>query len=109
MRVSTAADISNIKDDEIKRFQTQFNVQIKDVINGGVSFADNIKCRVLSVTFGGANQSTQVTHGLGSIPVGYAKIGGPNIVVFDASQDFTSENIYVQATAAGTVTLLILA
>ena len=108
MKITAASDFGNLTDlDNVKRFLSGFAGQVKDAVNGGID-TGNLKAVVRSVTFNAANQDTQVGHGLGVIPTGYIKIAGDNISVFDGSADNTVDNIYVQASGAGTVSLLVM-
>lgn len=82
--------------------------QILQVINGRVAIPDNLDVHVTSVTFSAANASTPVTHRLDRIPQGYivAKRSA-NFTIFDGSGSNTTSVIYLQASAAGTATIVL--
>lgn len=108
MRVTASPDLSSIEDLEgVKRYSSQFQGQVKEALNGNIS-TDNLRCFVTQLNFTAANTEARVSHRLGKIPVGYWKIMGPDVRLFDGGTQPTENEIYIQATGAGTVTVLVL-
>jgi hypothetical protein len=87
------------------RFITQFFENVKQLINNGLSFADNFNTKILTLTFSATNTDTALVHGLGRAPVGYLILRrSANMVVYGATAN-TSSIIYLKSSAAGTVTV----
>lgn len=108
MKITVATDLSNIKDEDITRFVSQFTSQTADIINGNISFADNFKAQTLSVTFSSANTDVQVSHGLKKVPTGYIIVGASSAMsVYDGSSSNTADLFYVRSSATGTARILI--
>ncbi len=108
MRVTSSTDLSNLTDlDGVKRYGTQALSEMKEALNGNIS-TDNLRCFVTQIAFTAANMEARVNHRLNKIPVGYWKILGPDVRLFDGSTAATKEEIYIQSSGAGTVTVLVL-
>jgi len=82
--------------------------EIVDLVNGSIDVVDNVNVSSVSVTFSGASTTVEVPHTLGRVPRGYlvAKLS-TGITIFDGSGTNTDSLLYVQATGAGTATLLV--
>lgn len=102
-------DLSQIKDSEdLQRFTSIVVKDLVTVINGKVSFTDNIDAKISSVTFAGAGSEVSVSHGLGRVPNGYivAK-NSSGITVFDGGTANSATTLFVQATGGGVVSLIV--
>ena len=90
------------------RFISIFFDQIKMLINNGLQFADNFDSKILTLTFSAASTDTSLTHGLGRVPTGYVILKrSASMTVYDGSAAWTSNLIYLRASAAGSVTVLV--
>lgn len=109
MKIQAASDVGNIETfDDLKRTLAPFLDQAKSAINGGIS-VENLRAKSVSLTISQTNVDTQVSHNLGVIPVGYLKIQGSNISIYDAGKStWTTENIYVRGSGTGDVTILVM-
>jgi hypothetical protein len=109
MRIKTVQDISNVGSwEDLRRYASISLKSIVDVVNGDVDLVDNCRTSLVSVTFTAANTETKVAHGLGKVPQGYITVGrSADVRVYDGASDSTSENVFVRASGAGTVRLLV--
>lgn len=109
MKIQTQANPGNVTSWEELRRWTGVNCdQVSRAINGGIDLIDNCSTISVSVTIEAANSDTKVTHGLERMPNGYIVIGkSGNITVFDGTAASTTSELYIQATATGTVKLLV--
>jgi len=108
MKITVAANLSNVSQEDLGRFTSQFTEQVKDAINGNLSFADNFKAQTVSVTFDSANAEVQVSHGLKKTPTGYIVVGtSAAMSVYDGSSSNTAELFYVRSSATGTARILL--
>lgn len=109
MRINQSTDYTGLEDgEELKRYLTKSMTDIMGVINGGIDFGENVRTSLISVAFGGANTTVQSGHGLGRVPAGYIVAGlSANMVVFNGSGTNTDKLIYLQASAAGTASVLV--
>lgn len=109
MRLSLPLDFSNVE--ELKDFIRYVSPALKDIIalvNGNLAFGENIKTSRVSATFDSANSTVAVSHGLNATPNGYIVVkANAGITVFDGSNANNATTLYVQATGAGTVGLLV--
>lgn len=109
MKITTPINIDNVTTlGDVIRYSGILIGQMKDAINGGISYSDNIACAVKTVSFTASGAELRVSHNLGSIPFGYIKVGGANITVYDSSTPATKTDIYLKATGAGSAKLVIL-
>ena len=109
MKIKTTQDVSNVTTwEELRKFQAQINGAIVSIVNGDLSFVENIRSTIANVTFPSANKTVAVAHSVGAAPSGYVVIKRSSaIAVFDGATPATTTDIYLQADAAGTVTVLI--
>lgn len=109
MKLKTIQDLSNVRSwEELRRYTSQILNDLMDIINGNVDLVDNCGTSLVSVTFSAANTETKVAHTLGRTPQGYLVAGSSaDIRVFDSSSVSTAEALFLKASAAGTVRLLV--
>ena len=109
MKITATHDVSNVETfEDLKRFTTQFLEQTKSAINGGISI-ENLRAKLISFTVTQTSADIQVNHALGVIPIGYLKLQGPNISIYDVGKStWTIDNIFVRASGTGDVTLLVM-
>jgi hypothetical protein len=109
MKLNLPVDLSNLtSQSDFIRYTSQSIKQIISLINGKVAINDNLDAVIISATFNSANTSVAVPHTLGRVPQGYVPITRTSaMIVFNGSQENKSDVIYLQASASGTVNLLI--
>lgn len=109
MKITATHDVSNVESfEDLKRFTTQFLEQAKTAINGGISI-ENLRAKLVSLSVTQTSSDIQVAHSLGIIPIGYLKLQGANISIYDVGKSsWTTENIFIRASATGDVTLLVM-
>lgn len=109
MLVTAGTDIASQDDLEgVARFSAIALDQLKTAVNGQID-TQNLRCFITTVSFVAANTAYNIQHKLGVIPKGYWKIAGPDIRIFDVpSLPATINNIYIQSTAVGTATIMVM-
>lgn len=108
MKVTSATDVGNITAyDEFRRAVSPILDQVRTAINGGIQI-ENLRAKAVEVQVTVINSDVKVSHNLGIVPVGYFKIQGDSMTVFDAGiSNWTTENIFVRASALGNCTILV--
>jgi len=109
MKAKTPMSVSNIVDlAGLKRYASQMFDAILLVINGNISFGDNIQSTTLPVDFNKANTDIQVGHNLGRAPNGYIVVGrSASMTVYDGAQAADADNLYLRSSATGTARILV--
>lgn len=108
MKLTAAADVSNVKGDDVQRFVTAFQTQVQDAVNGNLTFGENIKAQIVSVDFTAANAQTQVSHTLGKVPGGYFLVGASAAMsLYNGTSANTTELLYIRSTAVGQASVLV--
>lgn len=106
MKVSfyNISQLSTIQD--VVKYGSQIFTQIQNIFTNGVSFGDNIDCKIVSVIFSGTSVSN-VTHGLGRTPVGYFPVGLSVPMTISSNGMGNSTSIPLQSTVSGTAQMCI--
>lgn len=93
-----------------KQFKSQLSLILKDfynILNRGIIFGDNNRCAIINqaVVVG----ENQITHNLGYTANNYILTGSSvaNQSLYDGTTSNTKSTIYLNATQAGSVRLLI--
>jgi hypothetical protein len=109
MKIKTVLDVSNVVSwEELRRYVSQMVKSIVEIINGNVDLVDNCATSIVTVNFSAASTTVQVAHTLKRLPQGYIVTqSSAGISVFDGNKSNTDSHVYVQASGAGTVTLLV--
>jgi hypothetical protein len=109
MKITATPDISNVETlDDVTRYTTQCLTQIVSVLNNNISFSDNFKATIASVTFPTANSEQAVDHGLGKVPTGYILAGASAATsIYNGTTANTDSKIYLKSSVATSVTLII--
>ena len=108
MRVTASTDIQHEGQETQARNVQQALEDIVTQVNGGLTFAENISCKIVSVTFANVNVEQAINHGLGRVPAGYfpiLKSAATNIYLGDSAR--TSSVIYLKANQVATVSLIV--
>ena len=109
MRANTNLTASNVKTwEDLRRFATQDVETLTRVINGRLGLTDNCQTSLLTFVFTAASSTVGSKHTIGIVPNGYILVGSTvDIGVFDGNRPNTSEDIYLQASGAGTARVLV--
>lgn len=93
---------------EIARFMTIFSGNVGNILNSGISFADNFKGQLLTCVFPSANTDTVFAHQLNAVPTGYLSLGqDAALIVYDGTNVFQRDVVTLRASAAGTARVFI--
>jgi hypothetical protein len=108
VKITSAVDTSgSLSFEDFKRVSSPLFDQIRTAINGGIQI-DNLRAKIVVLTIDQISTDLKVTHSLGVIPVGYYKIQGDNLSIYDAGvSTWTTENIFIRATSTGVCTVLV--
>lgn len=109
MKIKTIQDVSNVeKWEDLRRYCSQIFQAIVTTINGDIDLVDNCTTTFLTYTFAAPNTTYAVDHTLGKTPNGYIMVSSTSSnTVFDGQGTNNSSKIFLQASAIGTVKLLI--
>lgn len=109
MKFSASTDIDRLEgEEEVKRWVAIALDQVGQILNNGLLFSDNFNAKILTVTFPVANVEVASLHGLGRVPSGYIQVGQTAAtIVYDGSSANTASLLYLRASAAGTVRILV--
>lgn len=99
MRLQIPQSISNSATiQDLVRFATKSLNSIQNIINGNVSLVDNCSTQILTFNFTKINSDVGVSHGLGSIPIGFIVVGGNTLTaVIPGKASNTASTFYLQA------------
>ena len=87
-----------------------WSLQLKGILDRGISFNDNVDSVVVSFTSNGvANTEDTIAHTLGKVPTYFLVASlDKGAVIYKGTTAFTATNIYVKSTVASTAVKLIL-
>lgn len=108
-RIKVPQDLANLESfEQFRRYASQSISQIVNIVNGSLSFGDNVNVSVVSVEFVNANQEVKVPHGLGRAPLGWF-VSRPSVAmqVYVGVSDDTAFEVYVRSSVVGTCTLVV--
>lgn len=107
-RVTASTDIDQLKPEEVQKFVDLALQDIVTQVNGELTIGENIKARLVSVTFSAANTDVQVSHTLGKIAQGYLVYSSSAATsIYNGSSGSTASAIFLRASAPATVGLVI--
>ena len=108
MRITTGTDFDNIPEDDRIRYIGIFGDQVKNAVNGNISFLDNIRCAIRDVLFSASGVDTQINHGLGGLPNGYILVSASApMAIYSGDQGSDRQYIYLRSNAIGSAKVLI--
>lgn len=109
MKFTASKDVNRLESlEELRRFTAIALTQLSQIVNNGISFADNFDSAILTVTFSAANTEQAISHGLGRVPAGYICIGSAAATtLYDGSSANTSSLLYLRATVATSARILV--
>ena len=83
---------------------------LESVLNGGLSFSENMDCKLVSYTTNVApNTEDTVAHGLGKVPTGFLIYSEDKAaVIYDSGTAWTKTNIYLKCDTASVAAKLII-
>ncbi len=109
MKYTKMTDFVNIERADLERFLTVAITQIRDILNSGLNFSDNMSGKIIEAQFYQSNTDTVIPHTLGRVPGSYMVRGASaGITPFDGSNqrvDWTDKVIVLRSTGVGSVTL----
>lgn len=106
--ITASDDFTKVPDSDVKRFITLFAEDVLARVNGGLDFATNFNCKIISATFSASGTDTSFNHTLGHPPTGYFEIRkSASMIVYDGSVAWTASTISLRSSANGTVSLVI--
>lgn len=110
-RLKSFTTLSNLKTvEDLSRYYAIVMDQVEQILNGGISFSENVQSSSAEVTFTASGTEVIVTHGLKTTPLGYLVIKrSAAITVYDGLTTWTQEYISLRADGAGTATVLVIA
>ena len=102
--------LSNLKTvEELSRYYSIVVDEIKAILNGKISFSENVEVSSVSVTFTSAGTEVIVNHTLQVIPIGYVVIGrDSDFTVYDGITSWTAQYISLRASASGNARILVI-
>lgn len=108
-RIKQIQDLSQIKDtDQFMKYSSQIHGDVVDQMNGKLEFDKNLATQTVTVTFPAANKQVAVTHNLGKKSVNYMTANSSSAAhIFNGPSSNTDNVLYLQASAAGTFTLVL--
>lgn len=109
MRLKTLLETSNLDSTEqIIRYVSIIKDQIYQIVNGKIEFDLNIWSSTVDVTFTAANTEVAVSHGLGRVPTGYILVkSSAATALYDGTTTNTASTIYLKASVAATVKIIV--
>ncbi len=108
-KIQASGDIDQVKPEDVQRYVDIFAQDVLRVVNGGLDFATNFNCKVMSVSLSNANADTAVAHNLGRVTSTYLIISkSVSSDIYNGSAG-TSSTLYLKATVVPvTVTVVVL-
>lgn len=107
-KITSSTDFTTIKPEDLPKHLSFFADEVVNKVNGGLDFATNINCKLISITFSAGATNTSIAHGLNRLPVGYLVYGQTaNITVYDGSTANTTTTLTLRSSAAGAVRLIV--
>ena len=109
MRLKIPLTTSNLTTwEDLRRFCSVYFQDIISLLNGKVDLVTNCSTQIIEVTFSGANATMGIQHTLGHVPQGFIPVKKSAAGdVYNGNQDNTTTTIYLQCSAAITVSVLI--
>lgn len=108
-KIKQIQDLSQIRDtDQFMKYSSQVHNDVVDQVNGKLEFDKNLATQTVTVKFPTANQTVAVTHGLKRTSVNYIIANASSAAhIFNGNKSNTLNTVYLQASAAGTFTLVL--
>jgi hypothetical protein len=109
MKLKAPQTVSNVESwQDLQRFSDQYFTATTDLLNGNLTFVDNIDVSIVTFNFLAANTTYQVTHTLERIPTGYLVIKkAASTDVYDGVGTNTGSAIFLRSTVATQVTVMV--
>lgn len=99
----------NDQDNDLYRVLSEFFRKIVTILNRGITFDENIDCRLNTFTSSGTpDAENTIAHGLGKVPTGYVIYGlNKAAIVYTGTTAWTSINIYLKVNVASAAVKII--
>ncbi len=97
------------QDTDLYRILSEFFRKITTILNRGITFNENVDCRLNSFTSSGTpDAENTIAHGLGKVPTGYIIYSLDKASsVYKGSTAWTSTNIYLKVNVASVAVKII--
>lgn len=93
--------------EDLRRFTSQGFQNLYSLMNGNVSFQDNINCQIKDLVL--STDTSTISHNLGKIPYGFLVLNqNANANIWSASFSWNENSIYLTASATVTAKIAIL-
>lgn len=113
-RVTQFFSISQLNSwQDMQRFASSILDNLVDVVNGQLSFVENINADgPYTITFGSASDVKTIPHNLDRIPTGVIELSRTAAIITytptGIAYTWTNANIFLQSSGAGSVTIYII-
>lgn len=111
MKLASKTDFSQLKNiDDIVNYMTQFSKNVEQVLSS-LNFGDNFQSKLVTFNFAVANQKYNISHGLGTKPIGIIPIMLLNAAVLydpDFGNSWTKDTIFLYSSLVGKMTFLVI-
>lgn len=97
------------QDIDLYRILSEFFRKIITILNRGITFNENVDCRLNSFSSSGTpDAENTIAHGLGKVPIGYIVYGlNKAAIVYTGATAWTNENIYLKVNVASVAVKII--
>lgn len=94
---------------DLFRILSEFFRKVVTILNRGITFSENVDCRLDSFTSSGTpDAENTIAHGLGKVPIGYIIYGlNKAAIVYTGTTTWTSTNIYLKVNVASVAVKII--
>lgn len=101
-------NMDNLKEDDRWSNLGLFLKKIYTILRKGITFQDNFRGSILSVTFDAADTNKSIEHGLSYSPTGYLVLScSVSMNLYNGNSTFDKKFIYLKSDTIGTATILI--
>lgn len=108
-KLNLAPEVSNAPDwTELRRAVSMAFKSIYELLNGRLNFSDNLRGKIIDVSFVASNTDTVIIHNLGFIPSYYLVIKS-NVAtqIYTGDGSWTNELIYLKASAISNCSIFV--
>ena len=100
-RIQTSKPTNGFEKD-LERELLSFSLELSDILNKGIKFADNMEDGLVTVAdSGNADTEFEVSHTLKRVPIGYLLINIDKAgIVYDSGTTWTTTKIYLKCNVA---------
>lgn len=108
MKINSAGESPGETTQELQKFLAFFSKDVVLALNGNLTFADNLRCQIIDVSFTAANTNKVISHSLKRVPSGYFTVrSSAGAILYDGTTVSDLKSITLKSTAIATMTLVI--